>query len=217
MSLPRPSGPPRRLARFSPAERWVHRSTAALLGVCLLTAAVLYVGPLSTLIGRRLLVERVHIIAGLGLPVPLVLGLVSRALRADLGHLNRWTRSDWQWLRSPERRSGRIRVGKFNAGQKLNAAFTAGAVLVLLGSGLMLAFPQPWPVLLRGGATFVHDWFAAAVLVVAIGHIWYAVRDPVARAGLRTGQVPEWWARRDHEAWAEAQLGGSADPPPPAG
>jgi formate dehydrogenase subunit gamma len=191
------------LDRFSPAERWVHRGTAALLGTCLVTAAFLYVGPLAVLVGRRPLVATVHVWSGYLLPVPLLLGLLSRAVRADLRVLNRWSPADWDWLRSRDRRSGRVRVGKFNAGQKLNAAFIAGAILVMLGTGLVMAHPDPWPVALRTGATFVHDWLALAVLVVVLGHLAYALNDPVARAGLRHGRVPLWWAERDHRAWAD--------------
>ena len=35
-----------------------------------------------------------------------------------------------------------------------------------------------------------------------IGHLWFAAKDPHARAGMRTGRVPLGWARREHSAWA---------------
>lgn len=210
MSTSPPTGPRAtvvQLVRFTRAERWLHRTTAALVAICVVTAALLYVPALATLVGRRALVETVHVVAGLLLPVPLLLSLVSAAVRLDLGRLNRFAPDDWTWLRSRTRRSGAIKVGKFNAGQKLNAAFTAGALLVLLGTGLLMRFPTLAPVVYRTGATFVHDWIALAVVVVAAGHLGYAWRDPVARAGMRTGRVPLWWARRDHAAWADEQVG----------
>ena len=49
--------PPAEILRFSRAERLVHRTTAALVGICLLTAAILYLSALQTLVGRRALVE----------------------------------------------------------------------------------------------------------------------------------------------------------------
>jgi formate dehydrogenase subunit gamma len=191
-----------RLARFTTTERWVHRGTAAIMGVLLLTAAALYIGPLSVLVGRRSLVAMVHVYAGVALPAPILLGLLSRAFRRDAGILNRLTAADWEWLRSKDRRSGRIPVGKFNAGQKLNAAFVVGAILVMLGTGLMMRWANTWPVSLRTGATFVHDWLAYAVVVVLAGHLWFAGNDPVARQGMRTGTVPLDWARREHGRWA---------------
>jgi formate dehydrogenase subunit gamma len=106
--------------------------------VCILTAAILYNGALAIRIGHRHLVELIHVYCGFALPVPIVLGIVSATYRADLRVLNRFTRSDWRWLRSRKRRAGSVHVGKFNAGQKLNASLIVGAVLVLLGSGIVM-------------------------------------------------------------------------------
>ncbi|MGW2402218.1 cytochrome b/b6 domain-containing protein [Kitasatospora sp. NPDC001664] len=190
-----------RVARFSPAQRRVHRATAALMLTCLATAAVLYLPSLSQLVGRRGLVRTVHEWAGLLLPVPLLLGLVSHHLRADLTRLNRFTAADRTWLRAVRHGSPHRPAGKFNAGQKLYAAFTAGAVLVLLGTGLLMWFTGLAPLAWRTGATFVHDWLATAVAVAVTGHIWMAARDPEARRGMRTGTVSRPWAAREHPDW----------------
>lgn len=199
----------------------MHWSTAVLLGLCLVTAAIMYVGPLEIIFGRRRLVELVHVYSGLALPAPVLLGWLSRPFRDDMRRLNRFRPGDWEWLRARDRRSGRIAVGKFNAGQKLNAAFTGGAILVMLGTGVMMFWPNLWPLSLRVGATFVHDWLALAVFVVVLGHIWYAVRDPDALHGMRTGMVPRAWAARNHADWlAESGSGpvsGDEAPHPPAG
>lgn len=202
-----------RLRRFGRSQQWVHRSSAALMGVCVATAAALYVGPVAVLVGHRALVASVHVAAGLALPLPFLAGLASRGFRADLGALNRFLPADREWLRRRDRRSAGLAVGKFNAGQKLFAAFAAGAVLVLLGTGTIMNWPDPWRLAWRTGATFVHDWLALALLVALIGHWRFAARDPVARDGLRTGFVPLTWARHEHRAWAEA--GGEAGVQPP--
>ncbi|MFJ9518042.1 cytochrome b/b6 domain-containing protein [Kitasatospora sp. NPDC101801] len=199
MTTPPPPEP--RVPRFSPAVRRVHRATAALMLSCLVTAAFLYYPPLSQLVGRRRLVVLVHEWSGLLLPVPLLLGLVSRALRADLTRLNRFTAVDRAWLRAVRQRSYRRPAGKFNAGQKLYAAFTAGAVLVMLGTGLLMWFTHLAPLIWRTGATFVHDWLAVAVAVAVTGHVWLAVKDPEARRGMRTGSVDRAWATREHPDW----------------
>lgn len=57
------------LARFTPAERAVHRAVAILMGTCLVTAAVLYNGSVMLVVGHRHTVEMVHVVAGLALPV----------------------------------------------------------------------------------------------------------------------------------------------------
>ena len=163
--------------RFAPVERLVHRSVALLMGVCLVTAAILYNGSLMMAVGHRHLVETVHVWSGLALPVPMLAGALSAAYRSDVRRLNRFTPDDWRWLRSRSRRDGTIPVGKFNAGQKVNAWLVAGA-------------------------TFVHDWSALALGLLVLGHIAYAVRDPEARRGMRTGRVSARWARAEHGEWA---------------
>src|SRR3954449_11804947 len=172
--------------RFSRGSRWVHWLTAILMTSCIVTAAVLYNASIAVIAGHRYLVEQIHVYSGFALPVPLVLGILSRAYRDDARRLNRFPSRDWAWLRSRTRRDGTIEVGKFNAGQKLNAALSAGAIGVLLISGVVMYFTDLAPLSWRSGATFVHDWFALAVGLLVAGHIAMATRDPYAMAGMRT-------------------------------
>lgn len=196
------------MMRFARPVRWVHHTTAALMLVLLVTATVLYIPSLAETAGHRHLFRLVHVYAGFTLPVPVLLGWLSRAFRDDLRRVNRFSPADWEWLRGRDRRAtaggrGIHPVGKFNAGQKLNAAFVGGSILVMLGTGIMLTFPHPWPDSLRAGATFVHDWLFLAILVVVIGHLWYALRDRGSLSGMFLGHVPEDWAARHHPAWLD--------------
>src|SRR4029077_15202944 len=89
-----------RLPRFDRVERYAHWCTATLMLVLLFTGFAMYVGPLSTLVGRRLLMRNVHLYSGLLLPIPIVVAICLRAgaqLRIDLGRLNRWTADDRAW------------------------------------------------------------------------------------------------------------------------
>jgi formate dehydrogenase subunit gamma len=203
----------RLIHRFTRGQRWVHWSLAVLMLILMATAAILYLAPLEQLVGRRHLVEQIHVYSGYLLPVPLLLGwLGSAALRIDTRRLNRFTPDDFQWLRSKNRRSGSIPVGKFNAGQKLNASFTVGAVFVMLGTGLIMHFTRLWPLAWRTGATFVHDWLALGIFVTVTGHLWFAAKDANARLGMRRGVVPLGWARREHGRWAAEQEQAREDP-----
>lgn len=184
-ATPRRPERPARVVRFTRPERWVHRTTAALTLLCVATAACLYVPQLAELVGRRALVVTVHQWSGASIPVPFLAGLASRAFRADLRRLNR--------ARSP----------KFNRGQKLYAAWLAGAVLVMLGTGLVMWFTHLTPLLWRASSTFVHDWLALAIGVVLAGHIAKALADPEARRGMRTGSVERQWADLNHPGWTE--------------
>ncbi|MFE1800222.1 cytochrome b/b6 domain-containing protein [Streptomyces sp. NPDC059517] len=193
-----------RVRRFTPAERWVHRTTALLMGLCVLTAGCLYLPQLAELVGRRELVVRVHEWSGLLLPVPVLAGLASRAFRADLRLLNRFGPHDKVWLRSALRRDDRPEsrpAGKFNAGQKTYAAWIAGAVLVMVGTGLLMWFTHLAPLVWRTSATFVHDWLALTIGLVLAGHIGMALARPESRRGLRTGSVSREWAEREHPLW----------------
>ena len=183
------------IVRFDRTERAVHWATAGLVITLMLTGAAMYAGPVSTLVGRRVLMRNVHVIAGLALPIPIVIALLARragaALRADIRELNRSTR-------------------KFNLGQRLNASFLAAAGTVLLATGIMLKWHDPFSDDLRTGATFVHDWFAIGVWLAVLGHIAFALRDPIALRGMAKGTVPARWARETHPRWYQRELARTA-------
>jgi len=204
--MSRPDRGRRTILRFTRSERAVHHAVALLMVLCLATAACLYVPAIAAAVGRRELIKTVHVYAGFALPVPILAGWLFRAFRADLRRLNRFREEDWEWLHRRDRRvvidgEGAIAVGKFNAGQKLNAAFVGGAVLIMLGTGSMLTFPGPFPDGLRTGATFVHDWLTLAIFAVFLGHLRYALRDRGAMAAMWDGHVDRPWAARHHPAW----------------
>ena len=198
------------LPRFGRPARWVHGLVGVLMLVCIGTAAVLYNSSLQVLVGHRPVVELVHVWCGYALPVPLLVGLASRGYRADLRRLNRFTPADWRWLRSRTRRDGHLPVGKFNAGQKLNGSLSAGAIAVLLLTGIVMQATELAPLSWRTGATLTHDWVALAMGLLVLGHVSFAVRDPVALRSLRTGTVHRDWARREHPAWAEEVIAAEA-------
>jgi formate dehydrogenase subunit gamma len=203
----------RRILRFDRGERVLHWANATLMLILLTTGAGLYVPQLSEIFKRRHLVEQVHVWSGVLLPVPLVLTLLSgawgRGFRSDVRRLNRWTADDKRWLRT-RGRDLKARNGKFNAGQKLNAAFIGGAIPVMLATGLIMYFPNNFPLAWRTGATFVHDWMFLGLFVVIVGHILFAINDPLALRSMLRGWVPESWARRHAPRWLD-------EGPPPAG
>ena len=168
------------------------------------TALALYFAPLSTLVGRRELVKTIHVYTGLLLPVPLLAGFVlrrrGRAFRADVSRLNRWLPDDRRWLRSFGR-DRTARIGKFNPGQKLNAAFTAGAIVVMLATGSVMRWFGPFPLSWRTGATFVHDTVFLILILAITGHVFLATRDADSLRGMTSGDVPSKWAQHHHPRW----------------
>ncbi len=205
------------VVRFDRTERWLHWANAVLFLVLLATGMTLYIGSLSALVGRRVLVKDVHVIAGLLLPVPLLLAYAGpwrAGLRRDVRRLARWSTDDGRWLRSLGRR-GRAGMGKFNAGQKLNATFVAACIPLMLVTGGIMRWFEPFPLDWRTGATFVHDWLALALLAVVVGHIGKALADPVALAAMRRGSVPAAHVEERHPRWWREVTGRGGSPAPP--
>ena len=201
------------LFRFDRVERALHWINATLFAVLMLTGAALYAGPISTLVGNRQIVRFVHVYSGLLLPVPLLIAIVGHwgaQLRQDLGRLNRWSRDDARWFRPSTR--GTVELGKFNPGQKLNAAFFAGAGIVMLATGSIMHWFKPFPIDWRTGATFVHDWFALGIWIAVAAHIFLAVRDGDALESMGSGEVPARWARKKAPRWYREMRPGAAPP-----
>lgn len=195
---------PDRLPRFTPAERFAHRGVAVLGIVLTVSGLILYIPELSLLVARRRTVAGIHVVAGLLLPLPVFAALLSSAFRADLARLNRFAPTDWAWLRNRKRRTTALAVGKFNAGQKLAAAAFAGAGVVLLGTGVMLAVPDLLGLSdgLRQGATITHDATTLAVVALLLGHVALAYRHPEARRALRIGTMDAEYAQQHYSEWA---------------
>ena len=192
------------LLRFDRVERTLHWVNATLVIVLMLTGAALYAGPLSVLVGHRQVVRTLHVYSGLALPIPLLVAVLGRRgarLRADLGRLNRWARGEARWFRRRHRHD--VALGKFNPGQKLNAAFLAAAGVVMLGTGSVMHWFQHFGVDTRTGATFVHDWFAIGIWIAVLGHILFALGDADALRSMIGGTVPAAWARRHAPLWYE--------------
>ena len=212
-----------RILRFDLVQRSAHWANALLFGILMATALPLYFGSLGALVGRRGLVEQIHLWAGIALPVPIVVSLVGpwgRRMRRDLHRINRWTRDEIRWLRTLGGPNAPPVVDKFNPGQKLNAIFVGAAIVVMLGSGCVLKWFAYFPLSWRSGATFVHDVFALAVFVVVFGHVGFALTHFDALRSMVTGWIDERWASRHAPEWLEeVRAEGSqtdAPPSPPA-
>lgn len=120
-----------------------------------------------------------------------------------------------RWLSSAHQRARLDRsVGRFNAGQKVNAVFTAGTSALLLVTGLALC-----PVNVKGTTLgslltgpdsieywrHVHRWITVLALGPLAGHIFLAVVHPSTRpslSGMVTGHVDAAWARSHYPRWS---------------
>lgn len=193
----------RRVLRFDRVERAAHWANAVLFAILMATALPLYFVQVENIVGRRALIAEIHLWSGLALPIPLIISLAGpwgARLRRDVRRINNWTIAELRWLWTLGRNT-LPEADKFNPGQKLNALFISGAIVVMLGTGCILKWFRFFPVSWRTGATFVHDVFAAALFVVVFGHIAFAVTHRDALRSMFKGWVTESWVNRNAKGW----------------
>ena len=199
--------------RFDLAERLAHWGTATLFLILIATALPLYLAPVADFVGRRARVARVHLWAGVALPLPLlgaVCGPWGSRLRRDLRRFNLWSSAEVRWLKTLGRRRVAV-TDKFNPGQKLNALFIGASFVVMLGTGLMMQWYGVVALDLRTGATFVHDLLATFLVLVIVGHVVVALWHREALRSIFTGTVSSAWAEQHGATWP-AESGRDVDP-----
>ena len=188
--------------RFSRTERALHWIHASAFLVLFGSGLVLYVPRLSTLVSRRPLVKDVHVYTAVAWIAALVLVVAvgdRRGLRTTLRELDLFDEDDRLWLRGARRPQGR-----FNAGQKLNAAFTASFAVLFSVSGLLLWYGERDTRFRFASTILLHDGLMYVALVLLVGHLYLAVIHPATRHALRgitLGTVDEDWAARHHPKW----------------
>jgi formate dehydrogenase subunit gamma len=199
---------PRRLARFTRTERAVHWIHAAAFLVLLGSGLCLYLPSLAEAVGRRPLLKSIHVYTAVAWAVALVLVVVvgdRASLRRTAHEIDLFDGDDRRWLRGRPARSGRL-----NAGQKLNAIFTAVFAILFAITGFFLWYGERDTRFRLPAALLVHDWLMYASLVLFLGHLYLALLHRTTRHalnGITRGWVREDWARRHHAKWADAQGG----------
>jgi formate dehydrogenase subunit gamma len=192
----------RYVRRFSRTERAVHWVHASAFLVLLGSGLVLYLPSLAAEIGRRPLVKDVHLFTALAWAVALVSVFVlgdRRGLRATARELDVFDADDRRWLRGR-----RAPQGRFNAGQKLNAALTAAFAVLLAVSGVLLWLGERDTRFRFDSTIVLHDVVAYLSVGLLAGHLYLAVIHPTTRHALRgmtVGTVREDWARQHHAKW----------------
>jgi formate dehydrogenase subunit gamma len=192
----------RYVRRFSRTERAVHWVHASAFLVLLGSGLVLYLPSLATEIGRRPLVKDVHLFTALAWAIAL-LAVVAlgdrRGLRATTRELDVFDADDRRWLLGRH-----VRQGRFNAGQKLNAALTAAFAVLLAVSGVLLWLGERDTRFRLDSTIVLHDVVAYLSVALLAGHLYLAVIHPSTRHALRgitVGPVREDWAREHHAKW----------------
>jgi formate dehydrogenase gamma subunit len=150
----------------------------------------------------------------------LLMAVHGRRLRSTVRDLERFSRDDLRWLRRIPRRvldrEAPPPQGRFNAGQKVNAAVTLGLITVLYLTGLVMWLGERRSELRLDGPVIVHDAAMYLLVVLVAGHVWMAVGNPAtspAMRGIVTGWVDRSWARHHHPLWVDEMERSGADGP----
>jgi formate dehydrogenase subunit gamma len=197
---------PEYIERFSRTERAVHWVHATAFFVLLATGLVLYVPALSVAVGRRPLLKDLHVYTAVAWIAALVLVIVlgdRRRLRATVRELETFDADDMLWLQRYPRPQGR-----FNAGQKLNAALTAAFAVLFAVSGSLLWLGERDHRFQFASTILLHDWLTLISLFLVVGHLYLALIYPATRHALRgmtVGTVRRDWAERHHPKWVREQ------------
>ena len=193
----------RPVRRFSRTERALHWANALGFFVLLGSGLALYLPSLAILVGRRPLVKDVHFWSGIGWVTVLALVVLlgdRRGLRRTAEDLDLFDTDDVRWLK----RGGHAPQGRFNAGQKINAALTAAFTLLFLVSGLLLWLGERDTRFRFASTVVLHDGLMYAAVILLAGHLYLALIHPATRHALRgmtLGTVDEEWAARHHPKW----------------
>jgi formate dehydrogenase subunit gamma len=192
----------RYVRRFSRTERAIHWVHASAFLVLLGSGLVLYLPSLAAAVGRRPLVKEVHLLTALAWALALLAVLVlgdRKGLRATARELDVFDADDRRWLRGR-----RAPQGRFNAGQKLNAALTAAFALLFAVSGVLLWLGERDTRFRFDSTIVLHDVLTYLSVPLLAGHLYLAVIHPATRHALRgitLGTVREDWAREHHAKW----------------
>jgi formate dehydrogenase subunit gamma len=195
----------RLVRRFTRTERALHWVLALGFFALLASGLILYVPELSVLVARRPLIKTLHLYTGIAwlLALALVIAVGTRgSLLATLRELDRFDEDDRRWLRHRP-----SRPGKFNAGQKLNAAVTGAFVVLFAVSGFLLWYGERDTRFRLAGTILLHDGVMYVSLLLLVGHLYLVLVRPATRPSLRgmtTGYVRADWARRRHPRWIDS-------------
>jgi formate dehydrogenase subunit gamma len=189
--------------RFSKTERAIHWVNALGFFFLLATGLILYLPSLSVEVGRRQFIQSIHFWGGIAWVAALVAVAVlgdRRGLLRTAREIEDFDREDVNWLRRAEPRE----QGRFNAGQKLNAALNGAFVVLFLVSGLLLWFGEQDTRFRFASTVILHDGLLYVSLALLLGHLYLALIHPATRHALRgivLGTVREDWAREHHGRW----------------
>ncbi len=204
---------PKKLLRFTPAERVNHWLTAIIFILLALSGLTFFhpdFYPLNQLFGGGVWTRILHPFIGVAMAISF------GVMFSNYRQLNVITPTDREWLSHvSEMVAGDDRnmpeAGKFNGGQKLLFWLLVACMALLILSGIVIwraYFSFLFPVALIRFASVVHAVAATIMIALIIFHIYAAIWTKESVDAMLYGRVRRAWAKQHHPAWFRQLMGG---------
>ncbi len=122
-------------------------------------------------------------------------------------HHNLLTRDDMEWARNIRKIALNQEAGdtgRYNFGQKCVFWMSAGSLLLLLASGIIIW--RPWfagafPIMVIRAALLIHPISSAILIIVIMIHIYAAIWVKGTITAMVEGRVTSEWVKKHHPRW----------------
>lgn len=113
---------------------------------------------------------------------------------------------DWEWIKVLggylTRREIHPPAGKFNAGQKFFYWYSALISILLICSGIILAYPRNFPLEYLVWSAILHGLSAVCLIAGVIAHAYLgSFANPGTIGTIIHGKVAKDWAKKHHPQW----------------
>lgn len=194
----------RYIDRFSTWERVLHWVVTVTFFTLLLSGLGLYSRLFTgyfNLFGNGHNAILVHKIAG-------VLFFVSSLLFfwQNRQRMTDFNADDQEWFRHAggylSREEIKLKVGKFNAGQKMFGIFIGAATLVLGVTGIFIWAPESFPRWIVQISLMLHGLMFVGSIMFVVVHVYLGtIGNPGTLEAMLWGKVTKGWARHHHPKW----------------
>jgi formate dehydrogenase subunit gamma len=209
--------PKDKVLRFTGGERfshWVHAISYIILLFTGLAVLSVTFRPVTAIIGGIDIARIVHRVFA-------VIFVVVVGLKFFIGDTKQhwsWVKATFTWTKADIMHVKAFAVeffgghgnyppqAKFNGGEKINSLLTIFGSIFISLSGIIMWFPQLFPIGLVRVAYPVHDLSMIFMTAALIGHLYLALLHPESRTalqGMLMGYVPKAFAKAHHGAWYE--------------
>lgn len=208
-----------RVKRFSLWARIAHWGHALTFFVCFVSGMVIFLrsSTLAALFGGMAGASLVHKVSAAGLILFMLAYLVFgfRSLLRWAREILRFGKRDVNFLLCFPRKFFGLKVDvppqtKLNGGEKLNSIVSSSCVLAIVGSGLIIWFPDRFSVAVVQWSYLVHTVAMIVAVSLAIMHAYLGSLHPEtgeAFWGMWKGTVRADWAKKHHSIWFDEEFG----------